>query len=337
VAPVEEAVPPIAYGGIEQVVHLLDRELTVRGHEVILLAAGGSSAAGRLVALTPEPLAVSGTERDVALLAAGKDAAARRAAELIADERPDVVLNHSWRTLDYLDGCPSLTTVHFPLDGGPYREVFLARAKAEYVSISLAQQRHAPQISFAGNVYNGIDVESFPYGTDAGDYLAFLGRVTPEKGLDIAIRVARTAGIPLRVGAKIDAALRPWFDQVIAPLMREGGVEFLGEVEASEKGKLLAGAIALLHPSRWQEPFGLAMVEAMACGTPVLALRRGAADEVIAHGRTGFVVDDEAALLQALAHVGEIDRAACRAHVANTFDCRHMASGYEQLAERIAR
>jgi glycosyltransferase involved in cell wall biosynthesis len=332
VAPVEETVPPAAYGGIEQIVHLLDYDLTARGHQVTLLASGGSSASSRLVPLAPEPLGKPGNEREVASFRTMKDRAARAAAAVIADERPDVVLNHSWRVLDYLGPYPSLTTVHFPLDAEPYRSVFLARRHATYISISNAQRRGAPGLVFAGTVHNGIDVAAFPYSAERGNYLAFLGRVSPEKGLDIAIRVAQTAGIPLRVAAKLDVAHRNWFQDVITPLARRGGVEFLGEIPAYRKGPFLAGAAALLHPSRWSEPFGLAAVEAMACGTPVLALNRGAASEIVGHGRTGFVADDEAGLVSALDHLEEIDRPACREHAASRFGRRRMAEEYERLA-----
>jgi glycosyltransferase involved in cell wall biosynthesis len=332
VAPIEETVPPAAYGGIEQMVHLLDHDLTARGHQVTLLASGGSSASSRLVPLAAEPLGRPGTEREVESFRAMKDQAARSAATVIADERPDIVLNHSWRVLDYLGSCLSLTTVHFPLDTEPYRSVFLARKHAVYVSISNAQRRGVRSLMFAGTVYNGIDVATFPYSAAQGDYLAFLGRVSPEKGLDIAIRVAQRAGIPLKVAAKLDLAHRPWFHDVITPLVRRGGVELVGEIPAHQKGPFLAGAIALLHPSRWSEPFGLAAVEAMACGTPVLALNRGAAAEIVQPSRTGFVVDDEAGLIAAIAHLERIDRSACREHAASRFDRRRMAEEYEKLA-----
>jgi glycosyltransferase involved in cell wall biosynthesis len=335
VAPVEETVPPAAYGGIEHVVHLLDEDLSARGHEVTLLASGGSAAAGRLVELAPQPLGRPKNAGDLERLRRMKNLAAQRAAEVIADERPDIVLNHSWRLLDYLSTGFSLTTVHFPLDAEPYRNVFLTRSHATYVSISAAQRRNAPGLHFAGTVYNGIDIASFPFNPDRGTYLAFLGRVSPEKGLDIAIRAAQEVGVMLKIAAKLEFAQRPWFDKVIAPLIKRGGVEFIGEIGAEEKGEFLKGALALMHPSRWSEPFGLAAVEAMACGAPVLALNRGAAAEIVEHGRTGFVVDDESALPSAIADLKQINRSACRAHVAAKFDRRLMAEQYEKLALTI--
>ena len=334
VAPVEESIPAATYGGIERVVHLLDRGLAARGHDVILLASGGSVSRGRLIPLTEAPISAQGRDQDQAETAVQKEVAARRAARLVADLSPDVVLNHSWRLIDHLGSppCPVLTTVHFPLDADPYRSIFIGRSQATYVSISWSQQRAADSLRFAANIYNGIDLADHHFSARAAGYLAFLGRVSPDKGLDLAIRAARQVGMPLRVAAKLDGVERPWFDAVIAPLLRGGDVELIGEVNASERDALLGGASALMHPSRWGEPFGLAAVEAMACGTPVVALRRGAADEVIRDGFSGVVVDEESALADAVVSALEIPRAQCRAHVAEQFNYTRMSVEYEDLA-----
>jgi glycosyltransferase involved in cell wall biosynthesis len=332
IAPVEETVPPRAYGGIEHVVHLLEHDLATAGHDVTLLASGGSSATGRLVTLTDGPLGVPGTARRVEQFRVIKQQAALRAARVIADEQPDIVLNHTWRAIEHLGAQPALTTIHYPLDHGEWRAVFAARSAAAYVSISYAQRRQAPALSFAGNVYNGIAVESFPFADRGGAYLAFLGRACPEKGLDLAIVAAQRAGMPLRAAAKVDESQRRWFDAVIEPLIRRGHVEFIGEISSREKGAFLAGAAGLLHPSRWSEPFGLAMVEAMACGTPVIALDRGAVSEIVEDARTGFIVEDEDGLAAAVGRLVEIERSACRNHVLSRFDRRQMCAGYEKLA-----
>jgi glycosyltransferase involved in cell wall biosynthesis len=335
VAPIEETVPPVAYGGIEQVVHLLDHDMTARGHQVTLLASGGSSASSRLIPLVAKPLGRPATSEEAENFPVLKDRAARYAASVIAEEHPDIVLNHSWRVLDYLDRSPTLTTVHFPLDAGPYREVFFARRHAAYVSISYSQRRDGHGLAFEGTVHNGIDVEAFPYSPAQGGYLAYLGRISPEKGLDIAIRVARKAGIPLKVAAKLDIANGRWFEEVIVPLIHGGDVELVGEISGHQKGTFLSGAMALLHPSRWSEPFGLAAVEAMACGTPVLALNRGAAAEIVDHGRTGFIAEDEDGLVSSLKRVSSIERPACRRHAAQRFGRQQMAERYEKLALRV--
>jgi glycosyltransferase involved in cell wall biosynthesis len=332
VAPVEETVPPVGYGGIEDMIHHLDHELTARGHQVTLLASGGSSASCRLVPLVAGPLGRPRTQEEIESIRAMKNHCAQSAARKIAEERPEVVLNHCWRALDYLGAFPSLTTVHYPLDTEPYRGIFFARKHAAYVSISNAQRRDGYGLTFAGTVYNGVDIEAFPYSPVQGDYLAFLGRISPDKGLDIAIRVAQTVGIPLKVAAKLDLVDRRWFEEVIVPLLQHGGVELIGEIPRNQKGHFLACAIALLHPSRWSEPFGLAAVEAMACGTPVLALNRGAAAEIIQHGRTGFVVDDEAGLIANIDNLTLIDRSVCQRHAASNFGRGRMAERYEELA-----
>jgi len=332
VAPIDETVPPVAYGGIEQVVHLLDHDLTARGHNVTLLASSGSVAASRLIPITDEPIERPHNDREAEYVTAIKHQAVQRVATVLADERPDIVLNHSWRVLDTLTSYSSLTTVHFPLDTEPYRSIFLTKKHAAYISISNAQKRDALNLLFVATIYNGIDVAAMPYSGQQGDYLAFLGRVSPEKGLDIAIRTAQRIGIPLRIAAKLDHVHVPWFHDVILPLAQRGGVEFVGEITASQKGPFLSRAIALLHPSRCNEPFGLAVVEAMACGTPVVALNRGAAIEIIQHGYTGFVVDNEAGIWTAIKNLHKIERSACREHAASRFDRHRMAEEYEKFA-----
>jgi glycosyltransferase involved in cell wall biosynthesis len=317
-------------------VHLLDEGLAARGHDVILLASAGSSSAGRLITLTETPLTNPGAERDVECLESLKAAAVDRATRILADERPDVVLNHWWRMIDNLRAQRALTTIHYPIDEPPWRERFLARSHATYISISQAQQHDAPWLRYAANVYNGVDVAALPFSGSPGTYAAFLGRACPEKGLDLAIRAARDVGMPLKVAAKVDRSQRPWFEGIVVPLMRHGDVEFLGELSQREKGPFLAGAAALLHPSRWSEPFGLAAVEAMACGTPVVALRRGAAAEIIDEGRTGFIVADASGLAAGLAQAATISRECCRRFVESRFDHRQMSASYEAVASRGA-
>lgn len=338
VAPIDETVPPTAYGGIEQMVHFLDHDLAARGHQVTLLASEGSSSPNRLFFISPRPSQRPLDDEGLISVRALKLQAARRAAEIIIDENPDVVLNHSWRLLDCVRRDALLTTIHFPLDAEPYRSTFLARNHAQYVAISHAQRGGGHGLKFVGTIHNGVDSSALPYCPEPGSYLAFLGRISPVKGLDIAIRVAQRVGIPLKVAAKLDYIDRAWFDDVISPLLNRGGVEFLGEITASDKGAFLGGALALLHPSRWSEPFGLAAVEAMACGTPVLTLRRGAAAEVVQNGVTGFVVDEEDGLVRAVDHLKQIARKACRDWVVSRFDRRIMADKYEQIScEALSR
>lgn len=259
VAPVEESVPPRKYGGIEQVVHLLDGQLGQLGHDIFLLASGGSDSLGRLIPLTDEPLSAGGRDLETGELVACKEAAAERAAWLLAVLQPDIVLNHSWRLLDHAGSItlPVLTTIHYPLDAGPYRRVFLERPQGTYVSVSLSQQRAVESLSFAGNVYNGVDLEALPFSSLPDGYFAFLGRVSPDKGLDIAIRVAQDVCVPLKIAAKLDGAHRPWFDMVVAPLLERGGAEFMGEVDTAGRAALLGGRLPSFTPRAGASRSGL--------------------------------------------------------------------------------
>jgi glycosyltransferase involved in cell wall biosynthesis len=215
--------------------------------------------------------------------------------------------------------------------------VFARYPEVALVSISDSQREpFGDDVSWAGTVHHGIPVASFPFEAEPGDYLAFVGRVSPEKGLDLAIRIAEAVGIPLRVGAKVDPVDQPYFDAVIRPLLASPLVDFIGEVDEESKGDLLAHARALLFPIDWPEPFGLVMLEAMACGTPVVARPCGSVPEVVADGVTGFLALREADLVRAVRAVDRLDRRACRQHVARRFSVERMADRYEALYRRLA-
>jgi glycosyltransferase involved in cell wall biosynthesis len=339
VAPVEEAVPPERYGGIEAVVHELAEGMAARGHEVTLLASADSRVHGStLVALRPDALRSNPGYADGELLERSKAAAAETAARILRDLRPDIVHNHMWRLLRFRDriASPMVTTVHYPLDDAHGRGGFAEAREGPYVSISLSQQRSAPHLCFVANVYNGVDVESFEPSFEQGGGLLFLGRLTQDKGVDLAIRVAQTLGMPLTIAAKLVDDERHYFDHSIWPFVDGVQIRYVGEVDQRTKRSLLRGARALLYPVRWSEPFGLAMVEAMACGTPVVAFNRGGVSEVVAHGRTGYVVDSLDAMIDAVGHVDRLSRRACREHVEERFTAAHMVDNYEQVYARCA-
>jgi glycosyltransferase involved in cell wall biosynthesis len=212
------------------------------------------------------------------------------------------------------------------------------------VSISDAQRQPVPEANWLSTIYHGIDLADFTFNPGPGTYLAFLGRITPDKGLDTAVRVAHSAGLQLKIAAReplsIDGdantdADHAYFKHVIKPLFRDPAVEFVGEVGGREKDQFLGNAAALLFPIRWPEPFGLVMVEALACGTPVLALREGSVPEVLEDGHTGFVCGDEQQLSMAVERIGELDRSACRRVAEERFSAPRMAAEYEQLYESL--
>jgi glycosyltransferase involved in cell wall biosynthesis len=339
VAPPVERVPPTAYGGTERVVSTLTEALVRRGHDVTLFASGDSVTSARLVPTVDRALWHDSDAADDFLpfwaITLGK------LASRLADF--DVVHNH----LDFLayplsrlSGRPIVTTLHGRLDMPSLAPLYSEFEEAPLVSISDAQRQPLPWANWLATVYNGIDLDEFTCGTEPGDYLAYVGRISPEKGLDIAIRVAHATGRPLKIAARLPLPAREdrevssdwsYYEEVIRPLLARPEVEFPGELGDAAKAELLAGAAALLFPVRWPEPFGLVMAEALAAGTPVLALRHGSVPEVIDHGVTGFVCDDEDALVEAVGRLDQLDRAQCRHEAERRFSPTAMASAYERV------
>ncbi|HEY7063724.1 MAG TPA: glycosyltransferase family 4 protein [Chloroflexota bacterium] len=342
-APPFESVPPRAYGGTERVVHVLTEELVRRGHEVTLFASGDSATTGRLVPIVDESLwHCRPAYADFApfwTVALGK---------ALGDlDGFDIVHNH----LDYhcfplarLAPCPVVTTLHGRLDLPELQHVYREFDDVPLVSISDAQRRPVAFANWVATVHHGILLDEFTFNPRPGSYLAFLGRISPEKGLDAAIRVARRAGLPLKVAARMplpftrDPNVRndwDYYEQVIAPLVHGADIELVGEVSGPDKDQFLRNAAALLFPICWPEPFGLVMPEALACGTPVLALRAGSVPEVVEDGVTGFVCDDEDGLAAAVARLGDLDRARCRAAAERRFSAPAMADRYERVYARL--
>ena len=334
VAPLVEAVPPPLYGGTERVVSVLTEELVRRGHELTLFASGDSQTAATLVACSPRGLRLDPMVRDyVAYTMVQLGEVYQRAAEF------DLVHNHT----DYyafpfarLARTPTITTTHGRLDLAEVIRLYGCFPDQRLVSISTSQRAPLPQAHWLGTVYNGIDLDNFHFRAEPGDYLVFLGRVSPEKRPDRAIEIARDTGLRLVMAAKVDPADQAYFDHAIAPLLRDCPlVEYVGEVDERAKDDLPGGAYAYLFPIDWPEPFGLTMVEAMATGTPVIAYRAGSVPEVVVDGVTGVVCDTVHDMVEAVARVGGIDRRACRAHVEQRFSPAVMASGYERLYSRL--
>src|SRR5215470_13098489 len=304
VAPLFENVPPTQYGGTERVVSYLTEELVRQGHQVSLFATAGSRTSAELVPIVDRPLRGSPHWMMYALIQL------ERVIERVEDF--DVLHFHTehlhYPLLRYLD-VAVVTTLHGRLDIPGLQPLHRVFSHAPVVSISEAQRGPLPDARWVATVPHGLPPGLYRAGTGAGGYLAFIGRISPEKRLDRAIEIARRAGLPLHIGAKVDPADRKYFERVIEPLLATPGVKYLGEVDDRQKAELLGNARALLFPIDWPEPFGLVMVEAMACGTPVLAFRGGSVEEILQGGVTGAVVDSVDEAVAALPAVLALDRA----------------------------
>ncbi len=328
IAPLYEAVPPRLYGGTEMVLAHLCDSLVELGHDVTLFASAESSTAANLVPVRDHSLRL-----DAVPLKSDSAAHLRMLYEVReVCHRFDILHFH----LDLLHlpmfeqvAHRSVTTVHSRTDLRDLPAAYARWPNYGLVSISDQQREPLPDGNWLATVPHGISPARYCCNEriDRG-YLAFLGRIAPEKGPDVVIRVARQAGIPLRIAAKVDAADRVWFDTVIRPLLDDPLIEFIGEIGAERKAEFLANALALLFPIRWPEPFGLVMIEAMACGTPVIAWDRGSVPEVIEPGLTGFIVRSEHEALEAIGEVGRLDRRAVRARFECRFTARRMAEAY---------
>jgi glycosyltransferase involved in cell wall biosynthesis len=336
VAPLYESVPPRLYGGTERVVSYLTEELVRLGHEVTLFASGDSHTTAQLVAACPRALWQDPSCRETLPHHV-------RLMELVFRDasRFDIIHFHC----DYLhfpflrrSSCASVTTLHGLLHPPDVAVLFEECPEVPLVSISDAQRRPIPHANWQATIYHGLPRDLHTFREPPGRYLAFLGRMSPEKRLDRAVAIARQAGVPLKVAAKIYPEEREYFTQVIQPLLDESRswVEFVGEVGGRDKDRFLGEALALLFPIDWPEPFGLVMIEAMACGTPVIAWRNGSVPEVVEDGVTGFVVDSVEEAVRAVGRVGAVSRRGCRVAFETRYDAARMARNYLDVYRRVA-
>ena len=334
IAPLHEAVPPKLYGGTERVVSFLTEELVALGHEVTLFASADSVTSAHLVPVWPQALRLDSDIRDtVAPQMLQMEAVRGRAAGF------DILHFHNdyWPfSLFSRQQTPFLTTLHGRLDLPELQPVFDRFGAAPVVSISNAQRLALPQACFVGTVLHGLPPDLLTPQPGAPGYLAFLGRISPDKGPDRAIRIARACGIPLKMAAKVDPVDRAYFNAVIRPMLSEGGAEMVGEIGEAEKSSFLGGAMALLMPIDWPEPFGLVMIEAMACGVPVIAFNHGAVPEIVEDGVSGFIVGNEAAAIAAVSRVAGLSRATVRQRFETRFTARRMALDYLEIYRRLA-
>jgi glycosyltransferase involved in cell wall biosynthesis len=334
VAPLYESVPPKLYGGTERIAAYLAEELVRRGHDVTLFAAGDSTAAVPLSPGVPHSLRLAnldhlGPHFHLPMLSDVYDRASRF----------DIIHSH----VDCLSfpfarlvPVPTVSTMHGRLDLEELLPIYRYYRDLPVISISEVQRRPLPEMNWAGTVYHGLPRNLLKFSPEPGKYLAFLGRMSPEKRPDLAIETARRSGIPLKIAAKIDRTDREYFESMIKPLLRMPGVEFIGEINEAGKQSFLGGALALLFPVDWPEPFGLVMIEALACGTPVIARRCGSVPEVLRHGVTGFIGSSVDDLVSAVGKLSQISRLRCREEFEARFTAEVMAANYERIYYRLA-
>ncbi|UWZ85786.1 glycosyltransferase family 4 protein [Occallatibacter riparius] len=335
IAPLQESVPPRLYGGTERVVSYLTEELVRQGHDVTLFASGDSKTAGKLKAICPQATRLSKQEIPRPL------AWDVLQAEIVAQEahKFDVIHSHA----DFLmfpqirdRQIPAVTTMHGRLDIPDLFPLFKEFNDMRLVSISDAQRAPMSWANWVATVHHGLPEKAFTARESKGEYLAFLGRVSPEKGLPSAIRIAKMTGLPLRIAAKVDPTDRKYFEKNVKPLLNDPQLEFLGEIGDDQKCSFLSNAHAVLFPINWPEPFGLVMIESLACGTPVIAFPGGAVSEILEDGVTGFIVRNAKAAAEAVKRIPTISRNRCREVFETRFSTRRMCEDYVQVYERIA-
>ena len=335
VAPLYESVPPRLYGGTERVVSWLTEELVRQGHDVTLFASGDSLTNARLIpvcsrALRLDPRCVDPLAHHMNLV------------ERVTQAKDDFDITHFH--IDYLhfsmsrrEGLPQLTTLHGRLDIPDLAPLYREFYEMPVVSISDSQRTPLPWLNWHGTVHHGMPEEMLQPRLEPGQYLAFLGRVSPEKGLDKAIEIALRAEIPLKIAAKVDRADKEYYESQIKPLLNSDLIEFVGEISDREKNEFLGKALAFLFPINWCEPFGIVLIESLACGVPVVAYPLGSVPEIIEDGVTGFLVNNVDEAVTAIKNIGAIDRRKCRRAFELRFSAERMALDYVNIYQRIAK
>ena len=333
VAPLYESVPPQAYGGTERVVSYLTEELVRQEHDITLFASGDSITQATLYSMSPRALRLDERCWDpiahhIVML------------EHVFQYTSDFDLVHFH--IDYIHfplvsraSVASLTTLHGRLDIPDLVPMHQTFPSIPLVSISQDQRQPLPDVNWRGTVYHGLPADLYTFCDQPGHYLAFLGRISPEKRVDRAIEIAKRVGMPLKIAAKVDPADRTYFETSIKPLLQHPLVEYIGEIGEHDKNDFLGNAYALLFPIDWPEPFGLVMIESLACGTPVVAYRHGSVPEVLEEGVTGYMVDDLEAAVEAVPRVITLDRRQCRQVFEERFSVHRMASDYLHIYQRL--
>ncbi|MFW6296387.1 MAG: glycosyltransferase family 4 protein [Halothece sp.] len=333
VSPLWEQVPPPGYGGVELVVSRLTDELVRRGHEVTLFASGDSQTLAKLEAICPKAIRLDTTVTEPAVY----DLLEIQRVQNMADEFDVIHFHTNFTCLPFAEimKTPVVHTLH-----GNFTEhnlkIFNQYCKQSFISISNAQRRKAPNLNYLSTVYNGINPEDYPFHPTPNDppYLAFLGRMSPEKGPHHAIAIAKKSGWKLKMAGKVDKVDQDFFKEEIKPFIDGEQIEFLGEVTNQEKVELMGNAAITLFPITWNEPFGLVMIESMCTGTPVIGMNLGSVPEVIASGKTGFICNNLEEMIEAIPAALKLERQGCRDHVLTRFSIVQMVNGYEAAYEK---
>jgi glycosyltransferase involved in cell wall biosynthesis len=332
-APLYERVPPQLYGGTERVVSYLTEELVRRGHEVTLFASGDSQTTAKLHPGCPAALRLLGQTASGAALQLPMLSAAYEG------DNFDIVHSHlDFWAFPYAELKPEIatvTTMHGRLDVEPLHPIYRCYRRTPLVSISDAQRLPLPFMNWAATIHHGLPRNLLQYNPKGGGYLAYLGRIAYEKRPDLAIEVARRAGIPFKLAAKVDVVDREYYEAMIKPRLAPPDIEYIGEINEHEKNEFLGNAMALLFTIDWPEPFGLAMIEALACGTPVITRNCGSTPEIVKSGKNGFIADTIEELVQVVRRIPELSREACRRDFEERFSVARMADQYERLYERL--
>lgn len=334
VAPIIERVPPKKYGGTERMVYELTEELVKMGHHVTLFASGDSQTSAKLHSVYPRSLREAKI-RDLyglnewPLYNIGEAYSHQSEFDVIHDHNGYISLPTA-----HLSRTPSVLTLHGPLTVNQ-RRMFEALSNPYIVSISNSQIRYRESINYIGNVYHGLNFEQYPFSKTHDGYLLFVGRMSEEKGVHHAIEVAQMLDMPLIIAAKLDQIDKEFFNRSVEPLLSDERVKWVGEVDEKKRNELMSRALCMLHPVSFREPFGLTLIEAMACGCPVVAFNRGSIPEIIEHGKTGYVVEDIYEMADAVSLISRIDRRACYEHARTKFSSRRMARDYEAIYRAI--
>ncbi len=332
IAPIIESIPPQKYGGTERVVYSLTEELVRRGHDVTLFASGDSLTTAKLCSVYPRALRVTNIPD---LYGDNIWNALHIGLAYQQQNQFDIIHDHTSQNspssiaLAQLAQKPVVVTLHGPIDEA-HKVIFEVFHKPHLVTISQSQAKPAPNLHYAGNVYNGLSMASYPFSAKDDGYLLYVGRISHEKGIHHAIETAQALHLPFIIAAKLDDTDRPYFEKYIKPHLNDQ-IRWIGEVDETQRNELMSKAKCFLHPVTWPEPFGLTLIESMACGCPVVAFNQGSIPEVIQHGKTGFVTENVEEMINAVQQIGTIDRQYCRTYSLKNFSAKRMADGYEKI------